>query len=156
LLTELFSGAAATGRHARSIYSTSVPFPLDPAFESSGSVTTSDSEAGTSAKKSAKRSKEDEAEEEQPRRKRRKGEAVEALLQNTIMKFSDFMTQRTEDRIAPYQKAIRIAFNRHKEETAQWKLKASKALQAEVNAYLYIEAEDKDKDEILSMLIDEL
>ena len=72
------------------------------------------------------------------------------------MKFGDFITQRMEDRITPYQKAIRIAFSRHKEETAQWKLKASKALQTDVNAYLYMEAEDKDKDEILRIFIDEL
>ena len=72
------------------------------------------------------------------------------------MKFEDFMTQQTENWIVPYQKAICIAFNRHKEETVQWKLKASKALQTDINVYLYIEAEDKDKDEILQILINEL
>jgi hypothetical protein len=31
-----------------------------------------------------------------------------------IMKFKDFVTQRAEDKITPYQKAIRIAFANNK------------------------------------------
>jgi hypothetical protein len=81
---------------------------------------------------------------------------MDKLIYKVMDKFDSQLQAIEEARVSPYQKAIRLVFAKHKEESSTWKMKASRVLQQEMNAVLYIEAGDDDREEILKALMAEI